>query len=273
MLTVPIDRRAVLRALGAAALAACAPRSAEVATIPSAGLRLGWRWVPGQELRYLARIERTVDGVVERLAERWTYLVRGVDPAGVAILEATLVGVGGDVRSDSGPLADVDAALSRARGGRTATLRIGEDGRLHPFVDGGCARVGLPVPPCFEAQLPHRLLALPLPITPVAVHDAWDDGQLCAPFDALLPAEVDRDAVATCRVLEVGAEADGRASVILGSSGVVRPRAGPSLTLEGQTTWDPIRGRLRARVLSATLAGATGPGSPGRLTASLSLEP
>lgn len=270
-----LSRRQLLVAGLAAACTRRAPPRIGHSTEP---VRLGWRWVAGQELTYRVRIERTVDGRVERLAQRWTYLVRAVDPDGIATLEGRLIGVGGTIEGVD-PTASrgaIDRALEPQRAGRTALLRLGTDGRLHPLPAAGCDRLGIPQPACFDAQIVHRLLALKLPQRPLSVHESWSDPAHLAPFDALLPPGVDREHTATSRVLEIDLDPLGPPSVVLGTVALVRPSqgrrsSGPVLRIEGVAHWDPERGRLRERTALATLAGSSGPDAPGRLSLHLDL--
>lgn len=261
------SRRAVLLALGAACV-----RGVPATLGPLDGpLRLGWRWVPGQVLRARVTVERSTDGRFERRIERWSWLVRAVDDDGVAALHGRLEGLGG-ARSDV-PQPALAPVLERERIARSASVRIGTDGRLHPVASRSCDDVGLPLPPCFADQLPHRLLALPLPTHPIEVHDTWPDPELASAFDALLPERVARTQRGTTRVLEIDARERDSATVVLGSVATIRLQEGPTLSIEGQASWDPTRGRLRERTLAAALVGASGADAPGRLTVHLAFDP
>ncbi|TVQ92535.1 MAG: hypothetical protein EA397_06925 [Deltaproteobacteria bacterium] len=218
------------------------------------------------DLRYLVIVQREHGGREERLAQRWSYLIRDVDPLGHAFLEGRLIGAGGHIqdRLTPSPPPSLDPALEAARQGRAVSLSLRVDGRLLPSTDARCESVGSVRAACFEDQLVHHLLAGSLPRRRVELHEPWPDPELTAPFEALLPPTSGQQISATARMVEIDHDDAGLPLVLLSNRGKIRTAAGPSIRIEGRSTWDPLLGRLIRRNLTVSLAGLGGEG-PGLL--------
>jgi hypothetical protein len=249
------SRRQVLAGLVAAGVLGCGPRSAPVPLALERPVRLGWRWVAGQSLTYRVRTTHRGPGHRTVRSERWSYRVRSVDPAGIATLDGVLVGIGGEVNGSPAPEASLDR--HRAEGGRVR-LRIGTDGRLHLAAGTGCAAVGPASAVCFGDQLPHRLLAVPLPRRPVVARDRWPDPDLAALIAALLPDETPTRVDSTLDLWHLTGDPD-TPRLLLGTDLVVRGAAGAQIRAAGAVTWDALQGVLHERTLTCRLVGAALP--------------
>lgn len=212
-------------------------------SVPDGAVTLGWRWVPGERLVFRCVTRREAHGRVSSRAEEWAWLVRDVDRDGVATLEGRLGGFGGGVMVDGTPLPDdtlaTAMAVERARADRVVTLRIGLEGRL----------VHIDAMP-FADALAHRLLALRVPVVPVAPHDEWPLPGLLRPFRALLPADAEVSSHAVGRLVELSA-VDTRVVATIETTGSLRTTAGPAVHVTGTARWDAGRGGVLHREISA----------------------
>lgn len=204
---------------------------------------LGWRLVPGETLSYAhtTRWEAEPGDALTRV-EHWSYLVRDVDPQGIATLEGRLTGLGlerteGGTREAEATLTPGTEQEKERLGAATVTLTMAQDGRLVDLTGVGWAD-----------GLTHRLLALQLSPEPVERGARWPDPVLARPYADLVPVDVEVR-VEGYETYD-GFNAVGQAKVI--STGRVAPvDGGPEIWLAGDARWDPQTGRLEQRELSA----------------------
>ncbi len=197
--------------------------------------------MPGAEHVWRVVMQRDTPRVQVQRAEEWTWLVRGIDGQGHALLEGRLTGLGAGVDIDDEPMPDdlLNAALSAEQQAEApVTMRMGIDGRLHDLDATG-----------FSASLPHRLLAQVLPGHAVLPGDPWSDTALPRAFTDLFPIDMATRMRGETRF--VGVDPDG--VVLLESSGHARADGGPAIALRGTTRWDPTLGMLQSRELTAEL--------------------
>ncbi len=227
-----MNRRAFLSGLGAT-LAGCLPKAS---LQPGTPQRLGWRLGLGQVFDYTTTIRRT-DGL--RALEqqvRWRYQVRELLPSGQYLLQATPLAVGiASSRSE-----DATRPLERALGARhqaTTTFRLDLDGRVldAPGDD-------------FSARIPHLLLGMKLPSSPVLPGASWSDPALAALLAPVFPTHMSLTSEGTTswqagrQVVEL--RHDARASL---------PEGGPALLATGSSRWDTNQGHLLERRLHLEL--------------------
>ncbi len=242
-----MQRRRLLLALAATlahpALAAPLRRAEPAPGLPEGRITLGWRWLPGATWTYRFVTEREVGGSLTQRAEAWRYLVREVDGDGVATLEGRLVGFGG-LGSEGGSGARLTRAEQRAID-RPIWLQIGMDGRTVGLEDVS-----------FADALPHRLLGVGLPATPVDRSDTWPLPDLIRAFRVLVPLALEVETRSAARLLEVYAEG-ARTVTEIETTATLRTRAGPGVHLSGTVAWDASRGGLLRRTLQARFTPAT----------------
>lgn len=251
-----LDRRQLLVSL--LGLAAGCPRtSAPLAALPSTPITLGWRWVPGMRLDYRSVVQRVNRGEVVSEAQTWTYLVRDVGTDGSAMLEGRLTGYGAGVLDEDGTVVE---RVAEAPATTQARLRITVDGHLTASDVPG-----------FGEGLPHRLLALGLPVQPVRPHDEWPDRATVAPFAALMPAELKMEQHGESMLVELSRHDEALAAAI-STTGELRMEGGAALHLTGVASWDASLGQLAERALTARLTPSVPDpdANPGVLEARLS---
>ncbi len=218
---------------------------------------LGWRLVPGQQLRY--RLTTTWEAAdQERMrVEEWTYEVTQVDNRGQALLVGQLSAFG--VALDTQGRAVAESRYSRARqaerdrrSSEPVTLTLSMDGRLVELVAGS-----------WSDALPHRLLGLRLPEFGVSPGDDWPDPTLARPFADLWPPSVDLE-VNGRHGLEGLYRLGGAPMAKVLSQGAAGPGSGDlsPIALEGEAWWNLRQGRLHARELQAQweTSASRGPG-------------
>ena len=226
---------------------------------------LGWKLVPGQELTYTLTTHwlRGEEGL--HRVEQWTYLVREVDPDGVAQLEGRLTGLGATQTTSDGPpiaMSDDEFASERSRLAQSPiTLRLAMDGRLGSLPQGDWADT-----------LPHRLLGLQFPEHPIQPGDRWPNPALARPFSNFLPAETVREMGATVQF--VGLFQGEALLAQFRSKGQITAEtalAPLTLALDGESWWEPETGQLRERWIRGELRQGEDPVS-GRLEIHLELS-
>lgn len=238
-----LTRRELL--VGLAGLATGCARRARLGALPVEGVGLGWRWVPGAEHTWRTTITRTAGRVRAIRIEEWTWLVRDLDADAVATLEGRLVGFGSSLRVDDAPLPhdrfeEAEETEERALG--PATLRVGMDGRLH-----ACD----PSEPM--QSLPHRMLALKLPLHPMNLGGAWVEDELIRSLIPLLPPELPVRIEGEARLAEVSAAPEGTLARLETTGALRTPRGGPAIQLQGSVTWSVARGLLDHRLVQLDL--------------------
>lgn len=221
--------------MGALALTACR----RVRPLPELKVaRLGWRWVPGLELRYRTEVtRRAVDHAATR-TEEWSYQVVAFI-GGVATLRGQLTGVGVRLRRGDGPWEDVRIVPE----GKDVEIRLSLDGRM---LESTVREWG-------EA-LPHRLLALRLPSRPVAVGEAWSEPCAVRALATLLPPELPAELTGSARLLALDRSGDG-VEARLETSSSARVPGELLLRQGGEAVWDAERGQLARRRVAAGLRG------------------
>lgn len=249
-----LTRRGLMFGLLASATASCLPKRSLLSDLPT-GVRLGWRFVPGQVLAYQLRTTHAQAEAPSTRVERWRFqVVDLVDP--VATLRADLI-------------ASTDPA-DRAHPVATR-MRLGRDGRVTPMIAPDCSAVGVGLRGCFSDHLASRMLALALPHRAVRPGDRWDDPQQTEPFVPVLPDGLDAAPRARCSVADIYRVESGEIRVDIQTDTELRTADGPALSATGTATWDPVRGLLRSRRVRVDLLGA-GP-DPGALDLHLTFDP
>jgi hypothetical protein len=243
-------------------LTACAGGSG-IEALPAAQAVLGWRLVPGQQLRYRLTTSWIAPDQERTRVEEWVYEVTQVNGRGDAWLQGHLTAFGvamdaqGELVDESRYLLARQAERDR-RSAEPVTLTLSMDGRLFDLSAG-----------TWSDALPHRLLGLRLPEAGVSPGDNWPDPTLARPFADLWPASVDLE-VDGRHGLEGLYRVDGAPMARVTSKGAAGPSAGdlPPIALSGESWWDLRLGKLHERNLRATWQ-TTDVQSPGDLHLSL----
>lgn len=213
---------------------------------------LGWKWVPGDTIQMELSSQATTDQTVTRV-EVWEYLVRDVDHHGVATLEGRLTALGAEVVRDEQRLNDRDTRRAREHemaDTQPIELRIAMDGRL----------VSLQGRP-WAQSLPHRLLAQKLSEDAIEPGATWPDPVVARPYADLVPVDLELT-VEGYQTFEGLYQVDGDVLAQISTRGAVRPHepGAPEIWINGESWWDPARGRMTSRELRVVLANADGPG-------------
>lgn len=228
-----------------------------VDALPAATTVLGWRLVPGQQLRYRLTTAWEATDQQRTRVEEWTYEVSAVDGRGDATLEGRLTAFGVALDAQGAALQEdrYHRAREAERDRRSAepvTLTLSMDGRLVELSAGA-----------WSDALPHRLLGLRLPEEAVDPGDDWPDPTLARPFADLWPPSVDLE-VDGRHGLEGLYRLDGAPMAKVTSHGAAGPGDGdlPPISLGGESWWDLRQGRLHSRVLDVNweTTEAQGPG-------------
>ena len=214
---------------------------------------LGWKWVPGESLQIEHKARATQGQRTVTRVEVWDYLVRDVDPEGVATLEGKLTGLGAQVLEGDDQLTDRETRRAREYElglVRPVVLRIAMDGRL-AGIEGAD----------WGGALTHRLLAEQLSRTPVVPGDSWPDPAVARPYADPVPVDLELT-VEGFHTLEGLYDVDGTLLARVETRGAVRPDdpGAPQIWLNGESWWDPARGRMTSRELRVVLANDDGPG-------------
>jgi hypothetical protein len=226
---------------------------------------LGWRLVPGDQLVYdHSVIWQASPQESTRRVERWTYLVRDVDPQGIATLEGSLTALGverildGQVTPE--PLLTLALSEEKERLSQdSARILLAMDGRLVEVT--GVS---------WSDSLSHRLLGLQLSGEGIMEQSSWPDPVLARPYADLLPMSLDVEVSGAHTVAGLYDDQGGLRLSLL-SEGLVRStNGGPQVELEGQSWWDPQTGRLVSRELMARVENLSTT-DPGTLTIELKL--
>ena len=238
-------------------LLAC-PRNGEPRPITDPPpITLGWKWVPGDSIQMELSSQATTrpdrDEQTVTRVEVWEYLVRDVDHDGVATLEGRMTGLGAEVLRDDERMNDRDTRRAREHemaDAQPITLRIAMDGRLVSLEGRDWAE-----------GLPRRLLAQQLSVEPIEQGATWPDPVVARPYADLVPVDLELT-VEGYQTFEGLYEIDGTVLAHLSTRGAVRPdEAGaPEIWINGESWWDPARGRMTSRELRVVLANDEGPG-------------
>ena len=213
---------------------------------------LGWRLVPGEQLRYELSSTWTSDQQVHTRVERWDYTVSSLD-SDLSYLEGRLVALGAEVMVDGEPaLVGLDQAreAEKQRLSEPVGLTLAMDGRLVELQGADWAD-----------GLPHRLLALQLQHEAVEAGERWPDPVVARPYAELLPPQVDLT-VEGYQTYEGLYEVDGRVLAKISTRGAVQPTEPgvPGVWISGEGWWDVQAGRLDTRRLQVTLDDEGEPG-------------
>lgn len=258
------SRRALLRDLGLAlgacaapaALQGCAAARAQLRP-PDAPVHLGWRWLPGDALRFATRLALVrPDGWTLHTA-LWRYVATELRQDGTITLLATQQGV--DAQRGRGPLPP-RALPPRVEPLANVPVRFAVDGRM-PLPDGDT----------LDDRLAHLMLGMALPPYGVRPGDAWPDPGLLVPFLSLLPPSlpVTSQSRTTLESLE---PAVGSWRAKLAHSARLRTvPGGPTLLLRGSTLWQAEPGLVIDRWVEVRMSpdAATGDPAVGTLRAEL----
>lgn len=210
---------------------------------------IGWRLVPGQELsyRYTVRLLRG-DTEVSR-TESWVYWVREVSPAGEALLEGRLTGLGTLVRQENQQLsAESLQGVERQERERleeqTVWVRLSMDGYV-------VSVSGL----AWEDALLHHSLALVFPEEPLQVGSLWPSPGTLAPYQNLMPPETEISSRSESRLTSYYS-ADGAVYASVEFEGEIQAGGEdlPQIASHGKASWDLRAGQLHERVQSVTLS-------------------
>jgi hypothetical protein len=234
-------------------LLAC-PRTSEPRPVTDPPpITLGWKWVPGDTLQMELSSQATSEDQTVTRVEVWEYLMREVDHHGVATLEGQLMGLGAEVLRDGDRLTDRETRAARDyETGLVGPveLRIAMDGRLVSIEGVG-----------WSEGLPHRLLAQQLSTEPVELGARWPDPVVARPYADLIPVDLELT-VEGYETLEGLYQVGGEVLALVETRGAVKPHepGAPEIWLNGESWWDPARGRMTSRELRVVLANADGPG-------------
>ena len=235
------NRRDLILATACAGLVGC-PKGRRSEVMPQSPLTLGWRWVPGARWTWRTLIKRSGNELLQERAETWRYTVLSLDEFDVATLEARLIELGID-----GEARERDWQRERSRLNQTVTLRLGMDGQLL-----WCSE------PDLMRSMPHRLLAMRLPLGAIAEHDEWSDSDLARPWARLLPAALDLDIQAHTRLVELYQDETGVCAALASQGRIRMGDAGPTLNISGEASFNTVMGALLHRHLQARLSPADG---------------
>ena len=243
-----MTRRKLLGSLGSAiALSACAGHRGQLITQRS--VLLGWRFVPGDTYTYRTVFSRTIGETTYARIEEWSYVVRGLDRDGIATLAGRLTGFGAEVLVDDESLPEsvIQAPLAseRDRAAIGVTLRITMDGRLISCSENDFARA-----------LPHRLLALRVPVFPVLPTDEWPDPGLANSFAGLLPFNIETELDGSAQLMRVLSKRS-MLKAAIESRGSIRVGGNPAVVLGGTATWNASAGALVRRQVDAWFLPST----------------
>jgi len=181
--------------------------------------------------------------------EHWTYLVEAVDTDGIAHLTGKLSAFGLTKINPSESLKAIHTeGVEKSEKARlakeTVQIQLSTEGRL-VRLDG----LG------FHDSLPHRLLALQLPVGAISPGENWANPALARPYANLLPAEsvVSVEGTETYKGLH---HYRGDIQALIESHGEVTAtteQGSSSILLHGSTWWDPDPGVLAWRALEGAL--------------------
>ncbi len=249
-------------------------------SMPESEVVLGWRLAPGMEISYRLRSTHQVELDTVVREETWSYLVRRVDSQGTATLEGRLQELDAAILNAGTPLeasamaAAIDAERQRL-GPQPVTMTLSLDGR----VDRLEARD-------WADALPHRLLALQLPVGPVRVGDRWTDAETARSYARLVPAAEEVRFTGTHRLEQLALNrhlgtsgnlltAPRHLDAEISTEALVLPEDArfPAVELEGISQWNLDAGRLDERVLHIYERGGTRPEQAGRLELELAWFP
>ena len=208
---------------------------------------LGWRLVPGQSLSYAHRVRllRGQDEVGRE--EHWTYLVREVNPQGVALLEGRLTGFGALFASEEGRLSSaiLDPIVSLERKtmeDARVWIRLSQSGQIQSIE-------GL----SWEQTLSHTLLGLAFPGKTVGPGKEWSDPAMLSPLLNLVSPRVAVMPVGKQVLMDLGTRKRVSARVLSEGSLVLGGEDVPALALSGESFWDLEHGALISRQLNLSL--------------------
>ena len=225
--------------------------------IPRFTLTLGWRLIPGTELKYrlTTRFHRGSD-IVER-EETWSYLVGETDVAGRYLLLGHLRDLDADMSYRETPLATSrlqPAIIRELIRGRIQGLQLTltTDGRI-PWTEAGV----------WSDALPHHLLALRLPDHAVTLGERWEDPDAARPYRGLFPFQSDDGEVGEQRLRAVEwrwatqpdsehltVDTTNLVAILETRAAIQAPDSVEAmLNIHGETTWNVTSGLMEHRLL------------------------
>ena len=235
---------------------------------PDAPITVGWRLVPGMELR--AKVETTHAVSDDRAwrKEAWRYLVRRMDEHGAVTLEGRLTDLDAGLSHDDQPL--TPSSLKRAV--RAESERVQSHGvQLRIVLDGTVSNLDATA---WDDALGHLLLSLALPVGPIRPGATWTDLTPARAVSGLLPSDLGVTLLGEQRFVGVIYK-DNRWLAEIAYNGRVTPddEKVTDLVLWGKTHWDLSRGVLYQRELILTQPdGGRAAEEIGALTVELSIE-
>jgi hypothetical protein len=223
-----------------------------------------------------------------RRSETWRYLVRSVSDGDVYEIEGRLSALTASITHAGHPMPknQMDAAVRSERARLAAepvTLSLSMDGRIDSLKA-----------ETWADALPHRLLALRLPLEPVGVGERWNDASDSRPLGDLVPTDqkLEFNGTQQFESLRWADASRGRSDEIefpgalkgsgagsawleatLRSSAAVLPKNGdiPSLDIEGNSLWHLDLGLMLSRRLVIRERGGAATGLAGSMELSLQL--
>ncbi|NCG20884.1 MAG: hypothetical protein GWP91_17890 [Rhodobacterales bacterium] len=235
------NRRDFIVATACAGMVGC-PKGRSSQVLLQYPVTLGWRWVPGARWTWRTQIKRSGNSLLDERAETWRYTVLSFDEFDVATLEARLIELGLEAEGR-----ESEWRRERNRLNQTVTLRLGMDGQLL-----WCSE------PDLMRSMPHRMLAMRLPLGAIAEHDEWPDADLTRPWARLLPAALDLDIQAHTRLVELFQDEIGACAALASEGRIRMGHGGPTLNIIGEARFSTVMGVLLHRHLQARISPADG---------------
>jgi len=250
-------------------LSGCAKQIAPAQPVdPTAPITVGWRLVPGMELRAKVETTHAVNDDRAWRTEAWRYLVRRMDEHGAVTLEGRLTDLDAGLTHDEQPL--TPESLKRAL--RAESERVQSHGvQLRIVLDGTIANLDANA---WDDALGHLLLSIALPLEPIRPGATWTDLTPARAASGLLPSDLGVTLLGEHRFVGVVYEHN-RWLAEIAYNGRVTPddEQVTDLVLWGKTRWDLSRGVLFQRELVLTQPdGGRAAEEIGALTIELSVE-
>ena len=173
-------------------------------------------------------------------------LARSLDRNNIATLEAHLVGFGAGLTVDNQVVSEPQLAQAieaeKSRSNQPVQLQIDMNGRLVNLNQSDFAR-----------GIPHRVLCLNLPKTPINQNQRWANDEVLQPFVKLISRTAANPVFGPPQILALRTT-KGRITAVIETSGTVRSEGGDTLIgVMGEAIWNAEHGHLLERTLRITV--------------------